>query len=248
VYSPRLIPVLLVSKGRLVKTIRFDSPRYVGDPINVSRIFNEKEADELILLDITASTERRNPDFQLIEELASECFMPVCYGGGIRNEEQARTIFRLGIEKVCLQTGVLRDSSLVTRLSDQFGSQAIVVSMDLIKDKRGGLHLYSAAEKRVIPGNWLEHLERLVNLGAGEVILTSVYREGTKAGLDLYSIAEASKRLGVPLIAHGGVGSVEHVRAGLSAGANAVGSGSFLVFHGKHDAVLITYPLISDFE
>lgn len=234
--------MLLLSKDRLVKTRKFNEPRYVGDPINIARIFNDKEADELIVLDIDATRDNKDPQYELIEELASECFMPLCYGGGIKSVEQARTILRLGVEKVCIQSAAFQDPKLITQLSDIFGSQAIVFSIDLHRGSDGNLRLYDSVNRTVVGDDWRSFLMNLSGLGVGEIIVTSVDREGLKTGLDLELIRSISSEVNVPLIAHGGVGTLGHVKEGLAAGADAIASGSFLVFHGKHDAVLISYP------
>lgn len=238
----RVIPCLLLRGRGLVKTRKFDAPQYVGDPINAIRIFNEKEADELMVLDIAASAEGRGPQFDLIEQFAGECFMPLCYGGGIRTVEQARQLFALGVEKVCLQTAVLHDVSLVTRIAEQFGEQAVLASVDVKRKLFGRMQLYGAASRKTLPNPWLDHVRRLVAAGAGEVLLNAVDRDGTMEGPDLDLIREASDAITVPLIAVGGVGSLADVRAAVDAGASAVAAGAFFVLHGPHRAVLVTYP------
>jgi cyclase len=238
----RVIPCLLIMNGGLVKTERFAKPKYVGDPLNAIRIFNEKEVDELMVLDITASPEQREPDYAAIEQFAGECFMPVCYGGGIRTVEQAQRLFALGVEKVCLQTAALEDASVISRIADRFGSQSVVASVDVKKDWRGRARLYSAARGKVLPEPWLDYTHRTVEAGAGEVLLNAVDRDGLMKGMDLDLIREASAVLSVPLIAVGGVGSLADIKAAVDAGASAVAAGAFFVFHGAHRAVLITYP------
>jgi cyclase len=238
----RVIPCLLIMNGGLVKTERFAKPKYVGDPLNAIRIFNEKEVDELMVLDITASPEQREPDYAAIEQFAGECFMPVCYGGGIRTVEQAQRLFALGVEKVCLQTAAVEDASVISRIADRFGSQSVVASVDVKKDWRGRARLYSAARGKVLPEPWLDYTHRTVEAGAGEVLLNAVDRDGLMKGMDLDLIREASAVLSVPLIAVGGVGSLADIKAAVDAGASAVAAGAFFVFHGAHRAVLITYP------
>ncbi|HUR92449.1 MAG TPA: AglZ/HisF2 family acetamidino modification protein [Gemmatimonadaceae bacterium] len=238
----RVIPCLLLRGRGLVKTRKFAAPQYVGDPINAIRIFNEKEADELMVLDISASVEGRGPQFDLIEQFAGECFMPLCYGGGIRTVEQARQLFALGVEKVCLQTAVLNDVSLVTKIAEQFGEQAVLASVDVKRKLFGRMQLYAAASRKILPGPWLDHVRRLVAAGAGEILLNAVDRDGTMEGPDLELIREASHAIAVPLVAVGGVGSLADVRAAVDAGASAVAAGAFFVLHGPHRAVLVTYP------
>jgi cyclase len=239
---PRLIPILLLDGNRLVKTINFKSPKYVGDPINTIRIFNEKEVDELILLDISASKLNKEPNYDLVEQIASECFMPLCYGGGIVNIEQARRLFQSGIEKVCVRTSAVFQPDLITNLASNFGSQAIVVSIDIVGTSLKDYDLLKTEKELTFSGSWLELLERSVASGAGEILLTSVEREGSNKGLAIDLIQEASKNLSVPLIINGGLNSLIHAQEGLTAGADAIAGGSFFVFQGKHKAVLISYP------
>jgi imidazole glycerol-phosphate synthase subunit HisF len=247
---PRLIPCLLLSssRGGLVKTRRFREPKYVGDPINAVRIFNEKEVDELMVLDIDAAKERRGPDFEMAEQLASECFMPLCYGGGIRSFEDARTLFSLGVEKVALQSAFFREPAILRRIADHAGEQAVVASVDVHKDWLGRYRVRSAGDARPPAGDWQELVRTAVANGAGEILITSVDCEGTLAGLDLALIREASRLVEVPLIANGGAGSLADVRAAVEAGASAVAAGAFFVFYGPHRAVLITYPRYAELE
>lgn len=240
--SHRVIPCLLLSRGGLVKTVKFASPKYVGDPINAVKIFNEKEVDELMVLDIDASKERRGPDFELVEQLASECFMPLCYGGGIRDSDDAKTLFKLGVEKVALQSAALRNPSLVRDIADHAGEQAVVVSIDVKRNWLGKLRQFSAAGVSPRHSDWREAVRDAVSMGAGEILLNAVDRDGTLAGVDTDLIATASAIADVPLIAVGGVGSLADIRAATDAGASAVAAGAFFVFHGPHRAVLITYP------
>lgn len=244
----RVIPALLLRNGGLVKTLQFKHPKYVGDPINAIRIFNEKEVDELMVLDITASKERREPNYALIEEFASECFMPLAYGGGVANVEQAARLFSLGIEKVCLQTAALKDPNFVSQLARRFGSQSVVVSVDVKRNWLGKAQVYGSVDGRARSDSWLEFTKRLVAAGAGEVLLNAVDRDGTLSGPDLELIREAGTALHVPLIALGGVASLADIKAAVDAGASAVAAGAFFVFHGPHRAVLITYPKYEELE
>ncbi len=244
----RVIPTLLLSGEKLVKTVRFDKPKYVGDPINAIRIFNEKEVDELVLVDIDASRNRTPPNYRLIEQIAGECFMPLCYGGGVADVEQARQLFSLGVEKVSLQTSVLEQKSLITRIAEQFGNQSVVASIDVKPDWLGRKRLYAAARRGTISLPWQEHLQAAVAAGAGEILLTAVDREGTLGGMDLEMIREAAALTEVPVIAAGGAGSLADIQAAVRTGASAVGVGAFFVFNGPHRAVLITYPKYSELE
>lgn len=244
----RVIPSLLLRNGGLVKTRKFKDPKYVGDPINAIRIFNEKEVDELMVLDITASRECREPNYALIEELAGECFMPLAYGGGVANVEQASRLFGLGVEKICLQTAAFCDLNFVSQLAKSFGSQSVMVSVDIKRNWLGKAHLYGSLNGKVRPEPWLSLTQELVSAGAGEVLLNSVDRDGTLAGPDLELIREASASLSVPLIAVGGVSSLADIKAVVEAGASAVAAGAFFVFQGPHRAVLITYPQYQELE
>lgn len=244
----RVIPCLLLRNRGLVKTLKFKNPKYVGDPINAIRIFNDKEVDELMVLDITASKERSEPDYEMIEQFAGECFMPLCYGGGIRTVEQARQLFALGVEKICLQTAALQDLSIVTQISDRFGSQAVVISVDLKRNWRGLPKLYAAVTGKTLADPWLGYLHRAISAGAGEVLLNAVDRDGTMTGMDIGLIHEATSDLSVPLIAVGGVNSLADIKAATDAGASAVAAGAFFVFHGPHRAVLISYPRYQELE
>jgi len=244
----RVIPALLLRNNGLVKTTRFKDPKYVGDPINAIRIFNDKEVDELMLLDITASKENREPNFEMIEQIAGECFMPLAYGGGVRTVEQAQRIYALGVEKICLQTSVLENPALVTELAQRFGSQSVMVSVDVKRNWMGKPQMFSSAKGSSLGSDWIERAQRLVDAGAGEVLLNAVDKDGTLQGPDLALIEQLSKAINVPLIAVGGVGSMGDIKAAVDAGASAVAAGAFFVYHGPHRAVLITYPKYAELE
>jgi imidazole glycerol-phosphate synthase subunit HisF len=244
----RVIPALLLRDGGLVKTRQFKDAKYVGDPINAIRIFNEKEVDELMVLDIVASKHGREPDYAMIELFAGECFMPLCYGGGVSTVEQAARIFDLGVEKISLQSAAINDITLISRIAERFGSQSVVVSVDIKRNwlNRPGLHQSSTGKTRKLA--WLDFARQAVAAGAGEVLINAVDRDGEMQGMDLDLIREASAALTVPLIALGGVGSLQDIKAAVDAGASAVAAGAFFVFHGPHRAVLITYPLYQELE
>jgi len=245
---PRLIPCLLLSNGGLVKTMRFRNPKYVGDPINAVHIFNEKEVDELMVLDIDASREGRGPDFGLVEQIADECFMPLCYGGGIRSLEDARRLFKLGVEKVALQSAVFKDPSLLRRIADHAGEQAVVASVDMARDWLGRRKVRAGGGAKAPASSWQELVKEVADNGAGEILLNCVEREGTLLGPDLDLVQEASALVNVPVIATGGIGSLDDVKAAVEAGASAVAAGAFFVFYGPHRAVLITYPRYDEIE
>lgn len=237
----RVIPSLLLNGRGLVKTVKFREPKYVGDPINAVRIFNEKEVDEIIILDITASREGRGPNFELIAELAEECFMPLAYGGGVRTLEDIRRLLFLGIEKVVINTTAIDNLKLLKDASVEFGAQAIVVSIDVKKRIFGGYQVMRFGKE----STQLEVKQFALacqNAGAGEIILNSIDNDGIMRGMDLFLIQQVSNCLEIPLVAIGGVGSIEDIKAAKTAGASAVAAGSFFVFHGPHRAVLISYP------
>ena len=238
----RVIPTLLLSDGGIVKGQNFKNHKYVGDPTNIAKIFNDKEVDELMVLDINASRKNSPPNYETIELLASECFMPLCYGGGISNFDQARKIFSLGVEKLCLQTSSFSKIELISEIVKEFGSQSVVVSIDVTTNFFGKHRLYSAAAKSSLKESWLEHAQRCVDLGAGEVLITSVKHEGLLGGIDNNLVKEASDNLSVPVVAGGGISSVEDIKLAIQLGASAVSVGSFFIFHGPHRAVLVNVP------
>ena len=245
----RIIPSLLLSGQGLVKTQKFKKPTYVGDPINAIRIFNDKEVDELLVLDIDASREKRGPRFTLIEQFASECFMPLCYGGGISSLEDAKTLFSLGVEKICLQSSVAVNQELIHEVVSQYGSQSIVASVDIKRNRFGsGYSLYLPSAKKVLKTRWQDQVIALQDSGAGEIMVNAVDRDGMRCGMDLDLIEEANELLTVPLIAAGGVGRLQDVADSVRRGADAVAVGAFCVWHGPHQAVLISYPAYSELE
>lgn len=237
----RIIPFLLTSDSGLVKTIKFDRRRYLGDAINAVRIFNEKEVDELVLLDIDATTRGTGPQFEYVEEVLSEAFMPVGYGGGITSLRQIEQLFKLGVEKVVLNSVVAEQPTLLSEASQVFGAQSIVASMDVKRDLLGRRRAYTRGGKRKLDGDPIDLLKRWEQLGAGEVVVNSIDRDGTRLGLDLEFTAQAASAVEVPVVAVGGAGDIGHLVAALKAGASAVGAGSMFVFHGVHQAVLISY-------
>jgi len=248
VLKHRVIPALLLREGGLVKTQRFGKHKYIGDPINAIRIFNEKEVDELVLLDIDASRQGREPDYALIKSIAAECFMPFGYGGGISTIEQARRIFSSGVEKVVLQTSALQNPALVTEIAQRFGSQSVVVSIDIKRDWLGRYRLWSSSSRRALSADWLQALRSIVSAGAGEVLLNSVDRDGMQQGYDLRLIKAAADAVDVPLIALGGAAELGHFVEAIEVGASAVAAGSLFVLQGPHRAVLISYPNYSELE
>lgn len=244
----RVIPCLLLKNGGLYKTIKFANPKYVGDPINAIRIFNEKEVDELMVLDISASKENKEPDYDLIEKFAGECFMPLAYGGGIRTVEQARKLFSLGVEKISIQTSALSNLKLVSEIASLYGNQSIVVSIDIKKNIFGKYMVYSSSKGRTLKHEWKQLLKDVIAAGAGEILLNAVDKDGTLSGTDTTLIKSAASICTVPLIAIGGIGSLSDIKSAVNAGANAVAAGAYFVYHGPHRAVLITYPKYKELE
>lgn len=239
----RVIPVLLLRGQGLVKTVKFKDPKYVGDPINAVRIFNEKEVDELVFLDITATPEGRGPDFELLSDIASEAFMPMAYGGGVTTLEQVRRIFELGFEKVIVNSAAYKKPGLIAEAAAIFGSQSIVGCVDVRKTLLGRYALSSASGRVTEKASLLEHLTTLTQSGVGEILVNAVDRDGTMGGYDLKLLREVSAAVTVPVIACGGAGSVDHfVQAVEDGHASAVAAGSLFVFMGPHRAVLINYP------
>lgn len=239
----RVIPVLLLKGKGLVKTVKFKNPVYVGDPVNAIRIFNDKGCDELMLLDITATAEGREPNFRLIEEIASECFMPLGYGGGVRTVEQMGRILHSGVEKICINSAALSDPDLVRKGAERFGAQAIVVSIDVRKKLFGGYEVYGRSGGKGTGKNPIEYARAAVAAGAGEILINAIDRDGTGIGYDLDLVRSVAEAVDVPTIACGGAGGISHMREAVMTGhASAVAAGSMFVFHGKHRAVLISYP------
>lgn len=238
----RVIPVLLVKDHGLVKTVKFEKPKYVGDPINAIRIFNEKEVDELALLDISATPSGRGPNFDLVHDVASECFMPLAYGGGITRLDDAKRLFALGVEKVILRTIAAQDPRIVTDIASYAGSSSVTVSIDVARGRFGKRQLHAPGTRQHGDSDWPGLLRRLIDAGAGEVILNAVDRDGTMGGMDTDLISQAARVTTVPLVAVGGVGSLDDILAGVRSGADAIGAGAFFVYHGPRRAVLITYP------
>jgi cyclase len=239
----RVMPCLLLRSGSLVKTVKFKDPGYIGDPINAIRIYNEKEVDELIFLDITATLEKRPPPFKVLSEIASECFMPVTYGGGVRDVETIRQILSLGIEKVAINSYAVENPDFVRAAADRFGSSTIVVSIDVRKKIFGRYEVVSHSGRKGTGLDPVEFASRMEELGAGEILLTSVDRDGTQEGYDIELIKSVSSAVGVPVIACGGAGKIEDF--GLAAkegGASACAAGSMVVYFGRNRAVLITFP------
>lgn len=239
---------MLISNYKLVKTINYKSETYIGDPLNAIKVFNEKEVDEIIVLDINASRKKQEPNYDFIYTLAGECFMPLTYGGGISNLDQARQIFSLGVEKIALESSAIHDHKLIYDLTQKYGSQAITTSISVKKRIFSKNYNYSYSSSSAKKVDLINHVKKLIKLGVGEILLTSIDFEGTQTGLDLRLLKMIKEIVPVPLIIHGGVGKISDIRDGFLHGADAVGVGSYFVFSGPHRAVLISYLSKQDRE
>lgn len=237
----RIIPALLIRDGGLVKTIRFSKERYIGDPINAVKIFNEKEVDELCLLDISATIEGRAPAYDEINEIVSEAFMPVGYGGGIRTMDHMEQLFKIGVDKVIMNTAAFENEMLVKEASSVFGNQSIVISIDIKKDMWGRYNVFTRSGKSKQKIDMVTAVKKMQDLGAGEIILNNIDRDGTMQGYDLDPIYKLSKAIEVPLVALGGAATIDDFIAAINHGAAAVSAGSMFVFQGIHKGVLISY-------
>jgi len=248
-YRTRVIPVLLCNAaGSLVKTVGFKKPVYIGDPINAVKIFNDKEVDELIFLDITATHQKRKPNFSYIKDIATEAFMPLCYGGGIQSINDITEIIKSGIEKVCINSYLSEDINLISRCAEKFGSSATVASIDVKKDFWGKYKVMVRNGEKVMAISPKEFAQKVELKGAGEIMLNSIEKDGFMNGFDLNLIQEVSSSVNIPVIACGGAGNLQHLKQGIDSGASAVAAGSMFVFQGKHKAVLISYPTISELK
>jgi imidazole glycerol-phosphate synthase subunit HisF len=239
----RIIPCLLLRRESLVKTVKFGKYAYIGDPLNTCRIFNELEVDELAFLDIMASAEKRSPNFKILQEISNECFMPLSYGGGICDVATAEKVFALGFEKVVLNSAPIWNHRLIDELSRTFGSQSVVASIDVRKSLFGGYHVCSVSGTIRHKLKLVEWAKEIQSRGAGEILLTSIDREGTWEGFDLKLVRMVADAVSIPVIAHGGAGKFEDIQAVVQEGhASAVALGSMVVFQKKGMGVLVNVP------
>jgi cyclase len=242
----RLIPCLLLRNSGLVKTVKFKVSTYIGDPINTVKIFNEKEVDELIFLDIDATKFKKEPPYELIQNIASECFMPFGYGGGIHSLQQIERIIKSGAEKVIINTHAFLDKNFLPEAVHQFGSSTIVVSMDVKKEFIKGNIVYIKGGTQRTGINPVEYAKKIESEGAGEILVNSIDRDGV-IGYDIELIKGIANTIRIPVIACGGAGNLNDFAMAVNqGGASAVAAGSFFIFHGKRRAVLITYPSYSE--
>ena len=240
---PRITPCLLIHDGGLVKTRHFKDPRYVGDPLNAVKIFNEKEVDELVFLDIGATSAGKEPNFALVQSIATEAFMPFSYGGGVSTVDHVSRLIKLGVEKVVLNSAAIDRPQLIREAADLVGCSSVVVSIDVKRSIFGRYEVVSRSGTRKTGRDPVQWAMEAVSLGAGEIILTSIDREGTMKGYDLEITRAVASAVPIPVIASGGAGNLGDLRKAVTEGcAAAASAGSMFVFHGKHRAVLITYP------
>ena len=241
---PRITPCLLVKDHGLVKTRQFKEPKYVGDPINAVRIFNEKEVDEIMVVDIDASVQQCEPDYTLIKNLAAECRMPLCYGGGVKSVNQVERIIALGVEKVAISSAALEDPQLINSSAKVVGNQSVVVVLDVMRDpKTGKWEIFTHNATRATKRDPVDTAKQMEQLGAGEIILNSINRDGMVNGYDLELVHSVRKSVGVPMTVLGGAGSLKDIPALFASfGILGAAAGSLFVFKGVYRAVLINYP------
>jgi cyclase len=240
---PRITPCLLVKNKGLVKTVKFAPYKYVGDPINAVKIFNEKEADELIVLDIDATATGASPDFEMIQKLAAECRMPLCYGGGVKTVVQAKRIIGLGVEKVAISSAALANPTLITAIAAEIGSQSMVVVLDVRKSLFGKHEVYTNNGKKGTGRAPVEVAQQAEKLGAGEIVINSVDRDGQMNGYDLELALKVREAVGLPMSVLGGAGSLDDIGSLIrTCGVVGAAAGSLFVFKGVYRAVLINYP------
>lgn len=241
--NSRIIPVLLLERKSLVKTIKFRNSNYIGDPINTVLIFNELEVDELIFLDIKASVNNQKPNFELLRKIADECFMPLAYGGGISSLEIAKTILDIGFEKIVLNSHTMRNPKLISELANQFGSQAIIVAIDVKYNIFGNPTVRTFSGRKNSNKEPFEWAKKVESLGAGEIILTSIDREGSWGGYDLKLVKEISNSISIPVIANGGCGSVNDIfKVVNESNASAAAVSSMVLYQKKDMGILINTP------
>jgi cyclase len=242
--KPRIIPCLLVHDRGLVKTTCFKDPKYIGDPLNAVKIFNEKEADELIVLDIDATINSSEPDYTMIALLAAECRMPLCYGGGVRGANQARKIISLGVEKVAISSAALESPNLISEISEEIGSQSVVVVLDVKKRMFGlGYDVWTHNGTRNSKKNVFDFAKLAQELGAGEIVINSIDNDGMMKGFDLALAEKVRKIVNIPITILGGAGQLQHFTDVIDkCGVVGIAAGSFFVFKGPYRAVLISYP------
>lgn len=241
-YRSRIIPCLLLKDQGLYKTIKFKNPRYLGDPINTLKLFNDKEADEIVILDISASLNKKGPNFEYIKRLTRECFMPMCYGGGVTTLEQVEVLYKRGVEKVAFNTSLFTNPKLISDAAKNFGSQSVIASIDVKKGLLGSYSVYIMSGTKDIKFNPVTYAKRAEELGAGEIFINSIDKDGMMNGYDYDIIEKVSSAVNIPVIAIGGAGSLSDCVKAVDSGASAAAAGSLFVYYGQLKAVLINYP------
>ena len=245
--QPRIIPSLLIHEKGLVKSTKFIDYKYVGDPINAVKIFNEKEVDEIIIVDIDASVDGNEPDYELIEKLAYECRMPLCYGGGIKTAEQAQRIFALGVEKISISSIAVQNPEIITEIANVVGNQSVVVVLDVKKKLFGGYEIYTHNGTKKTGIDAVEFVQKIEKLGAGEIVINSIDKDGTMKGYDLNLLDLIRDKISLPLTVLGGAGNMNHIGEVIARhGVIGVAAGSNFIFKGKYRAVLINYPTVKE--
>lgn len=239
----RVIPCLLLQGRGLVKTIRYKNPTYLGDPINIVRIFNDKEVDELTFLDINATKMNQPPPFDLLQDIASECFIPFGYGGGVRTVDEMRRLLKIGIEKIVVNTAAVEKPTLVQEAAKEFGSSTIVVSIDYRCSLFGKVEVYSRSGKKASGMDLVSFAKGMEQSGAGEILLNSIDRDGTMQGYDIEMVKKVTSAVSIPVIACGGARQLQDLADVVKiGGASAAAAGSMFVYQGPLRAVLISYP------
>ena len=239
----RIIPCLLLKDSGLVKTVNFNKYNYIGDPINTCRIFNELEVDELTFLDISATVANKEPNYKVLQEISEECFMPVSYGGGIRNIQQVEKILSIGFEKVIINSAAYEDKKLISEIANHFGSQSLIISIDYKKNIFGKYQVYGLSGTKNYKVHPVEWAKEVKEYGAGEILLTSIDREGTWKGYDLELTKQVTEKVNLPVIANGGAGNIDDIADVVKdGGASAVALGSMVVYQAKDMGVLINFP------
>lgn len=240
---PRIIPSLLIQDNGLVKTVNFKNPKYVGDPINAVKIFNEKEVDELAVFDIDATSKNLEPNYSLIERIANQSRMPLCYGGGVKTVEQAQKIFGLGVEKIALSSAAVQNPKIIREIGDRVGAQSVIVVIDIKKKLFGGYEVYTHNGKKATGINPIKFAEEAQKLGAGEIIINSIDQDGVMKGYDMNLINSLREKVTLPLTVLGGAGSLNDIKKVIDKHqVIGVAAGSLFVFKGIYKAVLINYP------
>lgn len=241
---PRIIPTLLLKNNSLVKTVQFNRFNYIGDPVNTCRIFNELEVDELCFLDIFCSIEKREPNYEILAEISNECFMPLSYGGGIDTLEKAERVFKIGFEKIVLNTSLFTCPDLVREIIEIFGSQSVIASIDIKKNLFGKYEVHSLHGTKNEKENPVDFVKRVEEMGVGEILLNNISREGTWKGFDIEIITKVTESTQLPIIVCGGAGKVEDIKTAINIGrASAVALGSMLVYQKKGMGVLVNMPV-----